>query len=144
MKQKKSWEITDEFYERVKDLLVRPTRDIHKVYKRKPGAGRKPMDFRKALEGIFYVLRTGCQWDALPKEYGAHSSVHRYFQLWTEKGVFLQMWRRGWGSYDEMKGIDWEWQSIDGSLNKAPLAQESVGPNPTDRGKKRDKEAYTG
>jgi len=38
--------------------------------------------------------------------------------------------------YDEMEGIAWSWQSIDGAMVKAPLAQESVGPNPTDRGKK--------
>ncbi|TNJ54789.1 transposase [Paenibacillus hemerocallicola] len=39
-------------------------------------------------------------------------------------------------TYDEMEGIGWEWQSIDGSLIKAPLALEAVGRNPTDRGKK--------
>jgi transposase len=144
MKQSKSWEITDEFYENVKDLLIRPSRDKNKEYKRKSGGGRKPMDLRKALEGIFYVLRTGTQWCALPKEYGARSSVHRYFQLWTEKGVFLEMRRRGLGRYDEMKGIDWEWQSIDGSMNKAPLARESAGRNPADRGKKRDEETHSG
>jgi len=35
-----------------------------------------------------------------------------------------------------MEGIAWEWQSIDGCMNKAPMAQESSGRNPTDRGKK--------
>ncbi|MEN3291488.1 MAG: hypothetical protein V7642_741 [Burkholderiales bacterium] len=38
--------------------------------------------------------------------------------------------------YDDLEGIAWRWQSIDGATMKAPLAQESVGPNPTDRGKK--------
>ncbi len=41
--------------------------------------------------------------------------------------------------YDELEGIEWEWQSIDGSMVKAPLALESVGKNPTDRGKNGDK-----
>ena len=58
------------------------------IYKRKPGEGRKPLDKRKVLEGIFYVLRTGCQWKALPKEYGASSSVHDYFREWSEAGFF--------------------------------------------------------
>lgn len=35
-----------------------------------------------------------------------------------------------------MKGIAWEWQSADGSMNKSPIGQEDVGKNPTDRGKK--------
>jgi len=38
-----------------------------------------------------------------------------------------------------MKGIDWEYQSIDGSMGKAPLAREAAGPNPTDRGKQGSK-----
>ena len=37
--------------------------------------------------------------------------------------------------FDELQGIAWRWQSIDGAMMKAPLAQQSVGPNPTDRGK---------
>jgi hypothetical protein len=42
-----------------------------------------------------------------------------------------------------MEGIAWKWQSIDGSMNKAPLAIEAAGRNPTDRGKKRDqKESF--
>jgi transposase len=136
MKQKTAWEITDEFWEAVKDLLVRNNRDENKRYKRKAGGGRKPKDFRIVLQAIFYVLRTGIQWKALPKEFGSSSAVHRYFQLWSEKGIFLAMWRRGLGQYNELKGIQWEWQSIDGSMVKAPLAREEVGPNPTDRGKK--------
>jgi hypothetical protein len=39
--------------------------------------------------------------------------------------------------YDELEGIGWQWQSLDGALVKAPMALESVGRNPTDRGKKR-------
>ncbi len=37
--------------------------------------------------------------------------------------------------YDEKIGVGWKWQSCDGSMVKAPLALEAVGPNPTDRGK---------
>lgn len=45
--------------------------------------------------------------------------------------------------YDEMEGIAWTWQSIDGTMIKAPTAQESVGPNPTDRGKKWNQTTYS-
>ena len=41
-----------------------------------------------------------------------------------------------------MEGIAWEWQSIDGCMNKAPMAKESSGRNPTDRGKIRNKTPY--
>lgn len=54
------------------------------------------MDSRKVLEAIFYVLRTGIQWKALPKEkFGAVSSIHRYFMAWSKSGVFENMWKAG-------------------------------------------------
>jgi putative transposase len=49
--------------------------------------------------------------------------------------VFENIWRRGLVEYDELEGIAWLWQAADGSNIEAPLAQESIGPNPTDRGK---------
>jgi transposase len=96
------------------------------------------MSPRRVLEAIFYVSRTGIQWKALPKAYGAASGVHQYFSEWAEAGFFRRMWQEGLLTYDELKGLGWEWQSVDGSMVKAPLAQEAVGKNPTDRGKKRD------
>ena len=56
---------------------------------------------------------------------------------WMNAGFFVALWRAGLAEYDEMEGIAWSWQSIDGALVKAPLALEAVGRNPTDRGKKR-------
>jgi hypothetical protein len=49
------------------------------------------------------------------------------------------MWQERLLTYDELKGLGWEWQSMDGSMVKAPLAREAAGRNPTDRGKKRTK-----
>ena len=135
-----SWTISDEFWEAVKDAIPKKERDTQKTYKNKPGQGRKPMDARKALEGILYVLRTGCQWKALPREYGSGSAVHRHFQEWGKAGFFEKIWVLGLEQYDEMEGIGWEWQSVDGCMVKAPLAREAVGRNPTDRGKNGHKE----
>ena len=96
------------------------------------------MDPRKVFEAIVYVLRTGIQWKAIPKSvYGSPSAIHAYFQKWHRAGFFMELWRAGLAEYDEMEGIAWEWLSVDGSQGKAPLALEAVGPNPTDRGKKR-------
>ncbi len=131
-----SWKVSDELWGRVEPLIPTPARVEGREYRRRPGAGRKPASARRMFEGMVYVLRTGCQWKAVPKEYGSGSPIHRYFLAWEAAGVFLKLWQAGLAEYDEMAGIAWEWQSIDGAMTKAPLAQESVGANPTDRGKK--------
>lgn len=136
-KRVESWVVTDEFWRRVEPLI--PMRVAKRVerYVRKPGAGRPPMPARQVFEAVVYVLRTGCQWKALPKErFGSASAVHKRFLEWESAGFFEQLWKAGLAEYDEMQGIAWRWQSIDGALLKAPLAQQAVGPNPTDRGKK--------
>lgn len=136
-KRAQSWEVTDEFWQRVEPLIpVRSPAD--RIYVRKPGAGRPPKPARLVFEAIVYVLRTGCQWKALPKErFGSASAVHKRFLEWEAAGFFEALWKAGLAEYDQMEGIAWRWQSIDGAMMKAPLAQEAVGPNPTDRGKKR-------
>lgn len=145
-KSYQSWTISDEFWERIQEDIPKTERDPKKNYVHAPGQGRKPMPARKTLEGIFYVLRTGCQWKAkaLPREYGSGSTVHRTFQKWLAAGFFEKIWAKGLEQYDELEGIGWEWQSLDGCMVKAPLALESVGKNPTDRGKNGDKAQCSG
>ena len=77
--------ILDELWERVEPLLPPPQP------KKKPGRPR--MDDRKAMTAIFYVLRTGCPWKALPRSLGASSTVHDRFQEWRRAGVFARMWQ---------------------------------------------------
>ncbi|ENZ95904.1 transposase [Xanthomonas fragariae LMG 25863] len=55
---------------------------------------------------------------------------------WEAAGFFEVLWKAGLAEYDQMQGIAWRWQSVDGAMMKASLAQQAVGPNPTDRGKK--------
>lgn len=134
----RSWTVSDALWERVEPLI--PTRKRKKggTYRRRPGGGRKPMEPRKVFEAIIFVLRTGCQWKALPTaHFGSASAIHKYFLAWKRQKVFVTLWRKGLAEYDELEGIAWAWQSIDGAMVKAPLALETVGPNPTDRGKKR-------
>lgn len=136
MAQIKSWAVSDALWSKIEPLIPKRKREQGRKYRRKPGGGRKPMPARQVFSAIVYVLRTGCQWKALPQEYGSASSVHAYFQRWQREGFFLKIWRAGLAEYDEMEGVAWEWQSVDGATSKAPLARECVGPNPTDRGKK--------
>jgi transposase len=143
----KTWEISDEFWELVEPLITKSPRTARKTYKRKPGGGRKARySNRLYFAAIVYVLRTGIIWNALPREKFeglGSAAVHRKFQQWAMAGFFHRLWRRGLAVYDEMEGIAWLWQSADGSNIEAPIAQESVGPNPTDRGKKWDKTKYS-
>lgn len=140
-----SWEVSDEYWSRVEPLIPVTVRDESKEYQRRPGGGRKKKSPRLVFEAIVYVLRTGCQWKALPRgAFGSSSSIHQYFLDWEAAGFFKELWRSGLAEYDEMEGIAWRWQSIDGSMMKAPMAQEAVGPNPTDRGKKWQQAASVG
>jgi transposase len=137
MARMRLWLVSDELWEKIESLVPKGTgRDPCKTYQRQPGAGRKRLPDRRAFAAIVYVLRTGVQWNALPREFGSSSAVHRRFQQWERAGFFRKIWEAGLAEYDGLHGIAWEWQSIDGALNKAPLATECVGPNPTDRGKK--------
>ena len=111
-----SWAMADAFWRHIQGLLPR--------YSRSPCGGRPRAKLREVMNGIFYVLRTGCQWKAVPSCYGSGSTIHRYFQEWTQRGVFRRLWRSMLQRYDKRRGIGWNWQSIDGSMTKAPLGGE--------------------
>ena len=132
-----SWELSDSLWEQIEPLLPLPkSRYRGRGKARKHIGGRPAADRRKLMSGILYVLRTGCQWNALPPErFGSGKTAHRYFQRWVHAGVFRRLWVAGLTQYDELKGIAWKWQAADGVMTKAPLGGEQTGPNPTDRGK---------
>jgi transposase len=123
---------------RISDKLwavLQPVLPVH-VNTHRFGGGRPRVPDRKCADGIFYVLRTGCQWKALDQtELGAGSTAHDRYQEWVEAGGFLKLWQAGVEQFDELQGIDWAWLSMDGAMTKAPLGGEDTGPNPTDRAK---------
>ena len=143
MSRKKTWEISDAFWELVQPLIPTDPRVANKTYQRQRGGGRKPKySNRLYFSAIVYVLRTGIIWNALPREkFGGMSSsaLHDKFQQWSIAGVLTKIWQRGLAEYDELQGIAWTWQAADSASIEAPLARESTGPNPTDRGKKGSK-----
>lgn len=82
-----SWQVSDEFWRHAEISLPKRQRTENKIYQRKAGGGRKPKDARFVFEGIVYVLRTGCQWKALPAErFG--SAIHARFLKWKRAGFF--------------------------------------------------------
>jgi len=97
--------------------------------------GRPRRDLRSVADAIFYRLRTGCQWKAIPKSLAPGSTAHAYFQEWVQLGIFARLWQIALELYDDVVGLDWRWQSVDGAMTKAPLGGESTGKNPTDRAK---------
>ena len=89
------------------------------------GGGRPRRDDRDCLNGILFVLRTGCQWNAL-KATGIcpSSTAHDRFQEWRAAGVFDRLYHQALEEYEEAKGIDWSFVSLDGAMTKAPLGGE--------------------
>jgi putative transposase len=122
------WRLPDGLWARMEPLL--PPRPRHPL-----GCHNPRVPDRAAMDAIFFVLRTGCQWNALNVTgICSSSSAHRRFLEWTEAGVFQEFWRRGLLAYDQLLGIDGGWLALDGAMGKAPLGGGGTGPNPTDRG----------
>ena len=87
-----------------------------------PGAnGRPRVRNRTVLNGILYVLRTGCQWKMVPRQYGSGSTCHLRFQTWARAGIFERVWRACLNDYDDLHGIDWRFQSLDSATVSAPV-----------------------
>jgi len=65
------------------------------------------------------------------------STAHSRFQEWVKVGIFQKLWAMALEDYDELKGIDWSWQSMDGAMTKAPLGGGKNGSKPYGSGQKR-------
>ncbi len=118
------WRIPDALWDRIEPLL--PPGKPHRF-----GGHRPRVDNRRAMDAIFFVLRTGCQWNALNATgICSSSSAHRRFQEWSRAGVFERLWAQGLEEYDALRGIDWEWQAMDGAITKAPLGGGENRPQP--------------
>ena len=105
------WEIDDQLWETIEIVL--------KELDPPAATGRPRTGQRAALNGIIYVMRTGCQWNQLPEQFGDDSSVHRTMQRWVNNGVFERIWAVLIEKCQDLGGVDWNWQSADGAMGKA-------------------------
>ena len=122
------WEVPEGLWKQIERVLP-PEKPLG-------SRGRPALPNRQVLNGILYVLRTGCQWKSLKTEwFGASSSIHDRYQAWVRAGHFATIMRLLVEYYDARQGIQWRWQSIDSKMVAAPLGGEKTGKNPTDRGK---------
>ena len=116
------WEVSDHLWEQIRPEMLEI--DPPKF------TGRKRADPRQMLNGIIYRMRSGCQWNHLPKGLGDDSTIHRTFQRWVELGVLQRIWAVLVEGCDELGGVDWEWQSADCAMGKARLGGMRLVPTP--------------
>ena len=121
------WEVDDDLWKQIEPIIEAdmPRKET----------GRHPADRRKVLNCIIHRLRSGCQWNQLPKELGSDRTAHRYFQRWASNGVFQRIWKKLTQACEKLGGVDWEWQSADGALAKARLGGIGSAPTPRIEGK---------
>lgn len=116
-KKKLGYRMPDELWTRLEPLLPKPKKAD------RLGRGRPRRADRDCADAIFFVLRTGCQWEALDATgICPHSTAHDRFEQWVAAGVWQKLWAVLLEEYDELKGLDWSYLSVDGSMTKAPLA----------------------
>jgi len=104
------WRVPDELWHNIQPILDQLDPPAK--------TGRPRIDPRAALNGIIYRMRTGCQWNQLPKEFPDDASVHRTMQRWIEREVFPAIWTSLVKACDELGGVDFEWQAADGAMGK--------------------------
>jgi putative transposase len=121
------WEVPDELWERVEPLL--------EAHYPAAATGRPRADLRRVLDGVIYRMRSGVQWNRLPRCFGADSTVHGWFQRFVNDGVLAEIWAELIGDCDQLDGVCWEWQAADGVMGKSRFEGDARGPNPTDRAK---------
>ena len=124
------WELPDDLWAAIEPILLEdapPTPRSH--------GGRPRIDWRRAIDGIIFRLRSGCQWNKLPERFGSDRSIHRWFQRWCRDGVFERIWAVLVQECEDLGAVDWKWQAADGMLGKARFGGKKTGKNPTDRGK---------
>jgi putative transposase len=110
------WELPDSLWWCLESI-------INERYPQK-STGRPRADLRQVLNGIIFRMRTGCQWNKLPENFGSDSTVHRWFQQFCKDGIFETLWAQLAETCDELGGVSWEWQSADGRLGKARFGGE--------------------
>ena len=116
------WEVPDALWQRVLPILEDfwPTK----------ATGRHHANWRQALNGIIFRMRSGCQWEQLPRKFGPKSTVHDWFQRWCQGGVMPRIWEELVRECDELGAVDWEWQAADGRLGKARFGGKKGGEKP--------------
>ncbi|AHF04145.1 transposase IS402 [Marichromatium purpuratum 984] len=97
--------------------------------------GRKPIDNRRALTGILFVLKSRIPWEMLPQEMGGDSGMTCWRRLreWQQAGVWEAIHHKLLERLEASDRIDWSQALVDSASIRAVGGGECTGPNPTDR-----------
>src|SRR4051812_33662454 len=84
-------DLTDEEWPLIEPLIPAAKRGGNKRGGNKRGGNKRGVNIREVVNGLLYVLSTGCQWRAIPKDLPARSTVYGYFDLWDYDGTLLRL-----------------------------------------------------
>ena len=123
--------VNDALWQRIEPLLPPPKPRRFRY------PGRKPLDRRKVLTGIIFVLKTGIAWEDLPQVMGCGSGMSclNYLKAWQQTGVWVSLHQVLLQELEDADKIDWQRGAVDASFARALGGGEETGPNPTDRSK---------
>jgi putative transposase len=133
------WELPDDLWATIEPILREDAPPPPKEH-----GGRPRIDWRQAINGIIFRLRSGCQWNRLPEQFGDDSSIHRWFQRWCRHGVFEKIWAVLVEECDDLGEVDRRWQAADGMLGKARFGGEKDGQESHRPGQAGDQEEPAG
>lgn len=112
--------LDDELWEIIEPLLPKPKR------RRRRYPGRKPLDNRKVLTGILFVLQTGIPWEYLPREMGCGSGMTCWRRLrdWHRRGVWKRLHQVLLNKLQAADQIDWSRAVVDSASVRALFGGE--------------------
>ena len=118
--------VADDLWELIEPLLPPPKP------RRTRYPGRRPLDRRRVLTGILFVLKSGIPWEMLPQEMGCGSgmSCWRYLNAWQEAGVWQRMHEVLLARLRAADQIDWSRAVVDSSSVRAILGGQKRAPIP--------------
>lgn len=100
--------LSDDAWDLIKDVFPEPAR-----------TGRPPVDRRRVVDGILWILRTGAPWRDLPDEFGTWKTAWRLFDDWTSDGTWDLILRRFQAAHFDVEAIDLELWCVDGTVVRA-------------------------
>jgi transposase len=123
--------VSDALWKRIQPLLPPPKPRRFRY------PGRKPLDYRKVLTGIVFVLKTGIPWEDLPQEMGCGCGMSclNYLKAWHRAGIWESLHQILLQELEDADRIDWSRGAVDATFARALGGGEDSGPNPTDRSK---------
>jgi len=123
--------VSDELWKRIEPLIPPPKPRRFRF------PGRKPLEPRKVLTGIIFVLKTGIAWESPPVEcgWGCGLTCKRYLRRWQRQGVWPKLHEALLAELNGAERLDWSRALIDSASARAPCGGQDTEPNPTDRGK---------